>query len=123
MKNITLRQNKPSREPREKQAQLLDRCFVWLAKTGSIPGMTLLIVLLPFWAFLTGGLIYRYQAEGAYGSLGGLICLIIFAVALSKLTTLQTRFSVRTLGYVYLGVFVALLLTTLGLELWLFKTL
>ena len=87
-----------------------------------MPGSLLSLLLLPTWAFLSGGLIYHYEENGAYTSLAILACVLIFCYTLSKLTTQENKFRVRILAISYFSSVVALLLTTLGLELWLFKT-
>lgn len=109
-------------EPRAKQASRLDRVFVWLVKAGSLPGSLLYFPILPIWAFISGGLVYHYEVNGAYGSLALLICLLGFCFTIYKLTTLENKFRVRRLSQVYFGSVLGLLLITLGLELWLFKT-
>jgi len=109
------------KQTRAKPDNWYDGVFLWLAKTGAIPGSLLLLPMLPIAVFLCIGLIYHYEVLGGWISAGLMVTLLIFTYTLRHLSLRENSFRLRRLGYAYLSVCLSLLITTIILELWVFE--
>ncbi len=108
----------PRKRKRAKPNKWLDALFWHFAKAGATPGIFFLFPLLLTSVFLSIGLIYHYGQLGTWISTGLSLGVLIFAYTLRYLVLNKDSFRIRQLGYVYLGTCLALITTTVALNVW-----